>query len=104
MSYPFSVLSTLGHQNDAPPATKAFDYADLPCPPSDVAQAYDPRAPYYPILVSPFGVKFNLKHDWGINGIVGDHECEVAAVIDPPVHAVRVTEITGPEDEGGLFI
>ncbi|KAL8915130.1 MAG: hypothetical protein Q9172_006950 [Xanthocarpia lactea] len=103
MSYPSNVLSTLGHQYDAPPATKAFDFADLPCPPSDVAQAYDPKAPYYPILVSPFGVKFNLRIDAGTYRSVGDQECEVAAVIDPPVHAVRVTEKTGPEDEGGLF-
>ncbi|KAL8904430.1 MAG: hypothetical protein Q9171_007056 [Xanthocarpia ochracea] len=104
MSYPSNVLSTLGHQYDAPPATKAFDYADLPCPPSNVAQAYDPRAPYFPILVSSFGVKFNLALDIGTNRLVGDRKCEVAAVIDPPVNAVRVTEITGPEEEGGLFI
>ncbi|KAL8880722.1 MAG: hypothetical protein Q9198_001928, partial [Flavoplaca austrocitrina] len=38
-SYPSSALSSLQYRSDAPPATKAIDFADLTCPPSDVANA-----------------------------------------------------------------
>ncbi|KAL8656919.1 MAG: hypothetical protein Q9226_002440 [Calogaya cf. arnoldii] len=82
------------------PSTKSLDLADLPCPPSDVAQVYDPELPYSPILKSEFGVKHNLNvnPDGSINP---DQHCVVAAVKDPPVRAVRVGKVTGLKDESG---
>ncbi|KAL8992353.1 MAG: hypothetical protein Q9169_007164 [Polycauliona sp. 2 TL-2023] len=103
LSYPASALSSLEYQSNAPPATKTIDYADLPCPPSNVAEAYDPQMPYFPVLKSEFGVKYNLRlPDWGA-GLVGDSVCKIATVRDPPVHAFWVGEITGLGDEGGLI-
>ncbi|KAL8842948.1 MAG: hypothetical protein Q9176_002251 [Flavoplaca citrina] len=63
LSYPSGVLSTLGYQSDAPPATKAFNLEDLPCPPSTLGDVYDPGLPYLPILISEFSAKFNLHVD-----------------------------------------
>ncbi|KAL8723541.1 MAG: hypothetical protein Q9225_000176 [Loekoesia sp. 1 TL-2023] len=100
MSYRTDALSTLNYQSNSPPATKTFNFADLPCPPSGVAEAYDSGAPYSPVLVSPFGVRFNVfAADTGPLQEIDD--CGVAVVVDPPVRAVRVGKITGPKDEGG---
>lgn len=105
MSYPSGVLSTLEYQSNAPPATKSLNTADLPCPPSNVAQVYDPRVPYSPILISELGVKFNpyfIPNDSNsVNPVMSGEICAVAAVRDPPVHANRVGKITGPKDGGG---
>lgn len=87
-----SQLSTLELRPSASPATKAFDFADLPCPPSNAAQMFEPRAPYRPIL-APL--------DW--KPPVGLLNCELSAVRDPPVRAVRVTDISGPEDDGDVI-
>lgn len=100
MSYRNDTLSTLKYQSNAPPATRTFNFADLPCPPSGVAESYDPRAPYSPVLVSPFGVRFNVFAD-KTGPFQEIDDCGVAVVVDPPVRAVRVERITGPEDEGG---
>ncbi|KAL8981546.1 MAG: hypothetical protein Q9205_003703 [Flavoplaca limonia] len=101
-SYPSSALSSLQYRSDAPPATKAIDFADLTCPPSDVANAYDPKAPYFPVLKSELRVKFNLLFNDDTKQSVGDQDCRVAAVRDPPVHAYRVDVIVGSGDGGGV--
>lgn len=75
-------------KTDGPPATKALNYADLHCPPSDVAQMLDLRAPYSPLLaIEPL-----------IYGQWDREECKVAAVRDPPIYAKRVEKISGPKD------
>lgn len=115
MSYQSASLSTLEYRPNAPPATKTLDFADLPCPPSDVAEAYNSKAPYFPVLISPFGVEFNgIIYEYNgtnhtFNGLAdiyrrlkfGPSQCQVAAVRDPPVHATRVPTITGPKDGDG---
>ncbi|KAL8849163.1 MAG: hypothetical protein Q9221_005840 [Calogaya cf. arnoldii] len=101
-AYPSGVLSSLQFQSNASPATKTIDFADLPCPPSEVAEAYNPSAPYFPVLKSEFSVRFNpyfFERDDGRSVLV-DQVCEVAAVRDPPVHARRVGRIMGPKDAG----
>ncbi|KAL8670072.1 MAG: hypothetical protein Q9168_005367 [Polycauliona sp. 1 TL-2023] len=90
-------LSTLQYVPGESPATKVLDFADLPCPPSDIAQVFDPKIPYSPIL-SPI-----LLFDY--RTLEGDHEdtralCQAAAVRDPPVRARRVDHISGPNDGG----
>ncbi|CAL8585158.1 hypothetical protein XPA_010738 [Xanthoria parietina] len=90
-------LSTLEYRPGAPPATKIVDFADLPCPPTDVAEVFDPRAPYFPILILP------ISGDYGIideGRYVSKGSCEVAAVRDPPLRAFRVGQISGPNDDG----
>ena len=102
MSYPSGVLSSLQFQYNAPPATKAIDFADLPCPPSEVAKVYDPGAPYFPILKTEFGVRYN-PYTTADDPLVRATTCEIAAVRDPPVRAVRVDRITGANDGGGII-
>lgn len=87
-SYHSSQLSTVEFMHGASPATKVLDFADLPCPPSDAAQEFDSGAPYYPVLAP-------LSIDRG--GLYSG--CEIAAIRDPPVHAVRVSQISGPKDD-----
>ncbi|KAL8656921.1 MAG: hypothetical protein Q9226_002442 [Calogaya cf. arnoldii] len=101
-SYPSGVLSSLQYQSNASPATKTIDFADLPCPPSEVAEAYNPSTPYLPVLKSEFGVRFNPRFFEMGDGrsVLVDQECVVAAVRDPPVHARRVGRIMGPKDGG----
>ncbi|KAL8694406.1 MAG: hypothetical protein Q9224_003577 [Gallowayella concinna] len=98
-SPPVPMISSLEYRSNAPPATKVVDFADLPCPPSAVAKAYDPGVPYFPIIVPLLGVKFNLAIDRDGNWH-SDFECAAAAVRDPPVRAIRVGKITGPKDGG----
>lgn len=90
MSWPPKELSTIGYRSNAPPATKTLDLADLPCPPSNVAEIYDSRVPYYPILRNPFA---NSREELG--------DCKVAAIRDPPVYATRVGQISGRKGGGG---
>ena len=99
MSYQSNMMSTLEYRSDAPPATKAMDFADLPCPPSEVAELYNSGAAYSPILVSTFGAEWNPAA--GLGGVVQAPICEIAAIRDPPIHAHRVEEITGPNDDSG---
>ena len=99
MSYQSNMMSTLEYRSDAPPATKAMDFADLPCPPSEVAEVYNPGAAYSPVLVSTFGAVW--MPDAVLLGAVQDPICDIAAIRDPPVHAHRVVEITGPKDDSG---
>lgn len=99
MSYQSASLSTLEYRHNAPPATKSFDFADLPCSPSSVADAYSPGTPYFPVLVSPFSIRYGLM----VNGdglALANQQCNVAAVRDPPVKGVRVGKITGPKEGG----
>ena len=98
MSYLPNAISTLEFRSNAPPATKAMDFADLPCPPTDVAKVYKSGVPYFPILASTFGARWSPTFE---NGMLVDSICDIAAIIDPPVHAVRVGDISGMEDGGG---
>ena len=67
-----------------------MNYADLPCPPPDVAQYLNPEVPYSPLLTQLF-------RTWAtVNG--SGALCEQPAIIDPPVRAVRVPRISGPKD------
>ncbi len=91
-SYPPRYLSTLQYRPNAPPATRVFDFADLPCPPSDAAQAFDLGTPYSSILV-PEAIAIFRDRGQGVT-------CEIAATRDPPVKGVRVREISGPNDDG----
>lgn len=104
LSYPANALSTLQYQSNGPPATKAINYADLPCPPTDVAKVYNPKTPYYPVLKSEFGVKFNL-HAYIDEQYrtVGDEPCKITAVRDPPVYSEWVGPVTGATDESGII-
>lgn len=69
-----------------------MNYADLPCPPPDLAQYLNPGVPYSPLLKQLF------RTYAPING--SDVVCEQPFVIDPPVRAVRVDRITRPKDGG----
>lgn len=94
-SFRSDTLSTLEYRTDAPPATKAMNYADLSCPPPEIAQYYNPQVPYSPILKQLF-------RTWAsING--SDESCEQVGVRDPPVKAVRVDRISGSNDGGGVI-
>ncbi|KAL8950017.1 MAG: hypothetical protein Q9222_003926 [Ikaeria aurantiellina] len=86
-------LHTLEYRENAPPATKVLDLADLPCPPSHIADTIDPGAPYSPLIEAlnqPF--VFIESHPVEL--------CLVGPVGDPPVYGVRVGDITGPNDGG----
>ena len=96
-SYRPEELSTLEYRAGAAPATKTMDFADLPCPPSAVANVYEPGAPYYPILLPPFNYGFGYLED---GQKTTPNWCEVAAIRDPPVHAQRVGQISGSQDGG----
>ncbi|KAL8963935.1 MAG: hypothetical protein Q9183_004833, partial [Haloplaca sp. 2 TL-2023] len=101
MSYPAGVLSTLEAQPGAAPATKSLNVADLPCPPTAIANAYDNTTPYNPVLVSPFRVRIPLRIVETEMRIEGFPECEIPAVVDPPVYGVWVGEMSGVEDGSG---
>ncbi|KAL8871480.1 MAG: hypothetical protein Q9174_002691 [Haloplaca sp. 1 TL-2023] len=101
MSYPSASLSTLEHRTDGPPATKTFGFADMPCPPTSVAGEYREGAPYFPVLVSPFGMRFGVSVRQEDGVLLQPQQCRVAAVRDPPVRAVWVGAISGPDDGGG---
>lgn len=89
-TYALNQLSSLEYRPNAPPATKVMNFADLPCPPSDVAEVYDSSVPYSPILApSPLDVTMGIKN------------CTTVAVTDPPGAGVAVTEISKREDDGG---
>lgn len=105
MSYQSQWLSTLEYRSNAPPATKSLDFADLPCPPSDVAKMYDTGTPYFPILISLLRAR-NSTLDVLPNGTVSvnDEACDVAAVRDPPVYAHWVPRISGKKDGGDRII
>ena len=83
--------------------TKSIDFADLPCPPSDVATAYNPKAPYFPVLKSEIGIKFNLHISQDDQKMIGDETCKVAAVRDPPVHAIRLDALSQLGSGGSPF-
>lgn len=68
-----------------------MNYADLPCPPPEIAQHYNQELPYSPLLKQLFHTYMYLN---------GSIECEQAAVRDPPARARRVDRITGPKDGG----
>ncbi|KAL8725197.1 MAG: hypothetical protein Q9166_007505 [cf. Caloplaca sp. 2 TL-2023] len=103
MSYQSEKLSSLEYRSDGPPATKAINFADLPCPPSDVADVYNSGAPYFPILVSTFGARFS-PYSVGNSPVLAPDGCEVAAIRDPPVRAIRVGEISGPKDDSDTIV
>ncbi|KAL8950016.1 MAG: hypothetical protein Q9222_003925 [Ikaeria aurantiellina] len=95
-----SLISSLHYRPDATPVPKPVDFADLPCPPSDITDFFDHRAPYSPILL-PLS-KMNV-HD-GVTGAATYGECDSSAVIDPPVRAIRVGEITETNDNGDTIV
>ena len=68
-----------------------MNYADLPCPPPAIAEYLNPELPCSPILKQLF-----RTYDRPANSTT----CEMAAVVDPPVHAVRVDQISRPKDGG----
>ncbi|KAL9627051.1 MAG: hypothetical protein Q9204_006843 [Flavoplaca sp. TL-2023a] len=103
LSYQSSALSSIQYCSDGPPMTKSIDFADLPCPPSDVATAYDPRVPYLPVLKSEIGIKFNLHISQDDQKMIGDETCKVAAVRDPPVHAIRLDALSQLASGGSPF-
>ncbi|KAL9627052.1 MAG: hypothetical protein Q9204_006844 [Flavoplaca sp. TL-2023a] len=99
-SYRPEELSTLEYRAGAAPMAKTMDLADLPCPPSGVADVYKPGAPYYPILLPPFNQELGKL----VDGQYTSHGwCEIAAIRDPPVHAHLVGRISGPKDGGDTF-
>ncbi|KAL8880084.1 MAG: hypothetical protein Q9198_002436 [Flavoplaca austrocitrina] len=85
-SFRSETLSTLEYKTDAPPATKMMNYAELPCPPPDIAQYLKPEVPYSPLLRQLFRSYASLNND-------APALCEQVAVIDPPVRAVRVDQL-----------
>ncbi|KAL8717751.1 MAG: hypothetical protein Q9225_005037 [Loekoesia sp. 1 TL-2023] len=97
-SFRSDTLSTIEYKTDAPPATKVMNFADLPCPPSDIAQYLNSEVPYSPILKQLFdSFSFNRTRP------VYDNSCEKAGMRDPFFRAVRVDHITGPNDGGDLI-
>ncbi|KAL8686091.1 MAG: hypothetical protein Q9218_007353 [Villophora microphyllina] len=89
-NYPPNALSTLEYRPNAPPATKSLNTADLPCPPTEVAELYDSHRPYSPVLLA----------DIAGSKVGGYFDCEAAAVRDPAHHASRVRWVSGPNDVG----
>ena len=98
-SYLLERLSTLEVNKFGYPVTNSLDYADLPCPPSNVAQAFDSRIPYSPILAVEEDSIISFTRS--LNGSI--QHCHIADIMNPPVHAKRMGEITGPKDGGGLI-
>ncbi|KAL8681772.1 MAG: hypothetical protein Q9186_002161 [Xanthomendoza sp. 1 TL-2023] len=99
---PASLIPTPSEDCNPSVANACFlvvDFADLPCPPSAVAKAYDPGAPYFPIIVPLLGVRYKLSMNPD-GKMISDYDCGTAAVRDPPVRAIRVGKITGPKDGG----
>lgn len=114
-------LSTLERRPNAAQATKSFDLADLPCPPSAIAAEYDSTVSYTPIYprdnltgyeYAPDGVRVpfsnymvTIENRGSPDRITipsfSNNTCEMTAIRDPPVYGVRVGEITGPKDGGG---
>lgn len=90
IKYESTAISTLQYQSGAPPMTKVMNFADLPCPPTGVADQVNSGAPYNPILVPKI---YPL--------VEGAMECHAVAIKDPPVRAIRVNKISGPDDGGG---
>ncbi len=88
-TYHSSELSTLEFRSNAPPATKVFEFADLPCPPTRIAEAHDAGAPYFPILAPIFPPEVSA-----LAMRIDDRTCMAAAIRDPPVYGVFVKEIT----------
>lgn len=70
-----------------------MNYADLPCPPPDIAQHYNLQFPFSPLLKQLFRTYMYINDSTPIT-------CDQAAVRDPPLRAVRVDQITGPKDGG----
>lgn len=93
-SYHSSELSTLEFRSNAPPATKVFDFADLPWPPTKVAEAHDPGAPYFPILAPIFPPEVSA-----LAMRIDDRTCKAAAIRDPPIYGVLVKQITKAKDD-----
>ena len=91
-------IRTLEYRTDGPPATKAMDFEDLPCPPSGVAHLYQQGDPYFPILAPWYAVGYDHYY---LNHIFSHDDCVVAAIRDPPVRAIRVDQITGPKGGSG---
>ncbi|KAL9596521.1 MAG: hypothetical protein Q9219_005742 [cf. Caloplaca sp. 3 TL-2023] len=93
-SFRSDTLSTIEFRTDAPPATKVMNFADLPCPPSDMAEFYNPKVPYSPLLKQLFNSYMHL------NDSNPGQTCDQAPVRDPFVRAVRVDHVSGPKDGG----
>lgn len=99
MIYQSEMISTLEYRSDGPLATKAMDFADLPCPPTEVANVYKPGAPYFPILHSTFGATWNILEETPDGKVVAIPDCDIAAVRDPSIHAYRVGTISEAEND-----
>lgn len=75
---------------DGDPVARVFNYADLPCPPPDIAAQLDPGAAYNPVLIAPFHIVHTIDNT---NSTL---DCNVNAIKDPSRPVVRVNSITGP--------
>ena len=91
-------VRTLEYRTEGPPATKAMNFGDLPCPPSAVADMYKHGDPYFPIIAPWYGI---ASEQYFLGQKISHDDCVVAAIRDPPVRAIRVDHITGPEDGSG---
>lgn len=100
--YRSDFLHTLQVKSDGLLATKTLNFADLPCPPTEVAALFDTGAPYLPILLPPKREASKYK------SISNDHyatteSCNLAPTIDPPVQLHSVDHVSGPkEGKGGI--
>ena len=97
MSFKPDEVSTI--PPNAPTAAAKFNFGDLPCPPSNLANYYDPKKWYDPILKSDFN--FTLGHEKIKGQPIGGVPCHVAAIRDPPTEWIRMDEFSGT-DFGGF--
>ena len=99
MSFAPGELSTIEGSGKA---TKAFDFEDLPCPPSAVAEAdsffynpsVDPGEVYDPLLAPPPGI-FNIDPAWA-NCVTAINQG-----FDPPIALQTAAGLTGPGNHFG---
>ena len=81
--------------------TKKFNFDDLPCPPSGLADHLEKGQQYNPLLVAPRGcwTRYNIYKTSREKAL-----CQVAAIRDHPTRAIRVGDITGRGDDIGGII
>ena len=105
LSYRPDRMSTLQPIPDAPSATKLFNFEDLPCPPSNIADQLEPGKQYNPIIVPPFNFStlLHVKRQVSNKHII-PQRCLITAIRDPPTRAIRVHEILEmKEDSERIF-
>lgn len=100
MSFPPGALSTIEGLNGP---WKSFNFADLPCPPPDVAAAdsyfynpqVNPNRPYLPIIAPPTEL-------WGLDPEFKNCVTAVIQGVDPESVLSKATKLSPLEPEGGL--